>query len=162
MHKRDANNHEIGKYRYSIIIQAYKTMGVIPSSKNMWKNSAIKNDDPRMIALHSHLCELSELGEVCATRFVDNWVDGRLERITTDNDYGEVYLPAANGYCPMYAHFMHDIGYIVKRSLKGAVSHSKDPTYEGEYIPPLVIQTYMRIWKRNFPAENQQEGRRYL
>ena len=69
---------EIGKYRYSIIIQAYKTMGVIPSSKNMGQNSAIKNDDPRMIALHAHLHELSELGEVCATRFVDNWVDGRL------------------------------------------------------------------------------------
>ena len=103
---------EIGKYWYSVIIQAYKTMGVIPSSKNMEKNSAIKNDDPCMIALYAHLHELSELGEVCTTRFVDNWVDGRLERITTDDDYGEVYLPAANGYRPMYARFMHDIGYI--------------------------------------------------
>ena len=94
----------------------------------------------------------SELGEVCATRFVDNWVDARLERITTDNDYGEVYLPVANGYCPMYARFIYDIGYIMKRSSKGAVTHSKDPTYEEEYIPPLAIQTYVRIWKRDFPC----------
>ena len=127
-------------------------MGVIPSSKNMGQNSAIKNDDPRMIALHAHLHELSELGEVRATRFVDNWVDGRLERITTDNDYGEVYLPAANGYRPMYTRFMYNIGYIVKRSSKGAISHSKDPRYEGECIPPLVIQTYVRIWKRDPPC----------
>ena len=97
---------EIGKYRYSIIIQAYKTMGVIPSSKNMGQNSAIKNDDPCMIALHAYLHELSGLGEVRATRFVDNWVDGRLERITTDDDYREVYLPAANGYCPMKRAYM--------------------------------------------------------
>ena len=142
---------EIDKYWYSIIIQAYKTMGVIPSSKNMGQNSAIKNDDPRMIALHAHLCELSELGEVRATRFVDNWVDGRLERITTDNDYVEVYLPAANGYCPMYVHFMHNIGYIVKRSSKGVVTHLKDPSYEEEYIPPLSIHTSVCILKRDVP-----------
>ena len=91
---------EIGKYRYSIIIEAYKTMGVIPSSKNMGQNSAIKNDNPRMIALQYHLHELTQLGEVRATRFVDNWVDGRLERITTDDDYGEVYLPQPMGIVP--------------------------------------------------------------
>ena len=143
---------EIGKFWYKSIIKAYTTMGVVPSSRNMGQNSAIKNDDPHMIALHSHLHELAQFGEVCTTRFVDNWVDGRLERITTNNDYGDMYLPAANGYRPMYVRFMHDIGYIVKRSSKGAVTHSKDPTYEGEYIPPLIIQTYVRIWKRDFPC----------
>ena len=125
---------------------------MIAASKNTGQNKAFKEDDPRMIVTRSHFNELEELGEVRATRFVDEWVNNDvMPRTTRDDNNGERYLPAANGYCPMYARYMHDIGFTSKTGAKGGITVSRDPSYTGESIKPTVLQTYVSIWKRDYP-----------
>ena len=65
---------EVGQRRYTTIIKSSKTIGVISPSKNTGKNKAFKEDDLRMITVRAHFNELKGLGEIRATRFVDEWV----------------------------------------------------------------------------------------
>ena len=142
---------DIKKGRWGAIKKACKTTGSAKPHGLKGRSQAIKDDDPRMIPIREHFAELMGLGEIRATRFVNAWVNGKLERVTRDDDNDEVYLPFSSEYRPMYYRYMNELGYIARPDAKGKIKVSNDETYEGHRMPYVCLRTYVTVWKRDYP-----------
>ena len=115
------------------------------------KRGLTVEDDERAMDLHSHFNELEKLGEVRATRFVREAVEGgKTKLLTRDDDANNVYLGSTKGLRPCYYRYCQELGWdtevtangIVKRTWKGDV---------GMEVEVVHLKTYHRFWKTHYP-----------
>jgi hypothetical protein len=140
---------EIGGTRLKSI-RAASAIGVMPRHKLVGRksNSAIKDDDPRMVHLKEHFAELHTFAEDRAIKVIitDNHGErGCANRLENDE---KVYLPIHMGYRNCYYRYCASLGYTVTVGPNGRLTLADT---QGTKQDKVSLAMYRSYWKTHHP-----------
>ena len=93
-------------HRMESIISCVKTTGVMKLHGLHGKKSNNATTNTVISKLMDHFHELSQLGEVRATKVVATLVDGAVGTVNRKNNKEDIYLPTSDGYRPCYYRYL--------------------------------------------------------
>jgi hypothetical protein len=134
------------------IISCAKTTGVMKLHGLHGKKSNSATTNTIMSKLMDHFYELSQLGELRATKVVATLVDGAVGTVNHKNNKEDIYLPTSDGYCPCYYRYLNSLWYSAKPNASGVTNVTWDgPGNMADASNYVSLSTYVTMWRDHYP-----------